>query len=221
VRPPKGHMWNYKDSGRESLPKGEYEPIQFTEGEMPTIEQITRLLQDEQALDITVVDLDLVGRRDVGMWAIIATVQSGGHGRRLGSLCTRTVDELKIPGVMTSMNGRKADDWVIARLGAIVIHLMTKTRRETMNLEALLMRPHDWMGPEDFPQYQDFWDGSEPPDFVLRSPKGVTATVEDQEKLLEAFDDNTDYDVERRLEIGSVAGDSDDEDITCKKKRKS
>ncbi|KAF4689609.1 hypothetical protein FOZ62_000835 [Perkinsus olseni] len=221
VRPPKGHMWNYKDSGRESLPEGEYEPIQFTEGEMPTIEQITRLLQDEQALDITVVDLDLVGRRDVGMWAIIATVQSGGHGRRLGSLCTRTVDELKIPGVTTSMNGRKADDWVIARLGAIVIHLMTKTRRETMNLEALLMRPHDWMGPEDFPQYQDFWDGSEPPDFVLRSPKGVTATVEDQEKLLDAFDDNTDYDVERRLEIGSVAGDSDDENITCKKKKKS
>lgn len=42
------------------------------------------------------VDLDLVGRRDVGLWAIIATVQSGGHGRRLASLCTRTVDELKV-----------------------------------------------------------------------------------------------------------------------------
>lgn len=30
VRPPKGHMWNYKDSGRDSLPAEEYEPIQFT-----------------------------------------------------------------------------------------------------------------------------------------------------------------------------------------------
>lgn len=102
-----------------------------------------------------------------------------------------------------------------------------------MNLEALLMRPHDWMGPEDFPQYQDFWDGesfrsvvvgyslagSEPPDFVLRSPKGVTATVEDQEKLLEAFDDKTDYDVERRLEIGRLGGDSEDEEVSpCEKK---
>ncbi|KAF4677530.1 hypothetical protein FOL47_000918 [Perkinsus chesapeaki] len=219
VRPPKGHMWNYKDSGRDSLPEEEYEPIQLTEGEMPTIEQITRLLQDEQALDITVVDLDLVGRRDVGMWAIIATVQSGGHGRRLGSLCTRTIEELKIPGVMTSMNGRKADDWVIARVGEVVIHLMTKTRRERMNLEALLMRPHDWMGPEDFPQYTDFWDGSEPPDFVSRSSKGVTATVEDQEKLLKAFDNENDYDIERRLEIGDLGDASDDDDDkSCKTK---
>lgn len=168
VRPPRGHVWDF-GSARHEIPR---EEVRLEQGRMPTMKQLLQILEQEHVADVTVIDLESCGRRDLGLFFIIATGQTGAHCERTGKLMARLIRKLEVPHIseVTYCWGSSSDCWVISHLGPLQLHILTQEMRERFRLESALMTPHDHFTPDAFPGY---FDGSStsPPPFVMEHLK--------------------------------------------------
>ena len=92
------------------------------------IELITHLLDEKKAQDITV--FDLKGCEYITDSVVIATAMAGKHSYAL-------LDHLKTE---LKKNGEVfySEDWLIADLGEIIVHIFTENTRKRFNLEEFL-----------------------------------------------------------------------------------
>ena len=134
VRPPRGHLWSVdsEDMNDDQSPVRDFE-----EGRFPEVDEIVHMLQDEKVNDLKTIDLDLCNRRDIGEWAIIGTVQSAAHGTRVGNLARRAINKLGLEHVRCFLNSIPGQEWVVVRLGPVIVHLMTPQDRSKYNLEEM------------------------------------------------------------------------------------
>ena len=135
VRPSKGHLWPATRADEQS--DSSSSSVEFESNKFPEIEEIVHLLRQEKVEDITTLDLELCGRRDIGEYAIVGTVSSYLHGDRVGSLARRAVMRLGLENVKCFSNAIPGQEWIVIRLGPVVVHLMTPADRLRYNLEAL------------------------------------------------------------------------------------
>lgn len=143
IRPRKGHLWdpdNLSGSGPESEFSEEPAP-EFVHGRFPQVDEIVHLLQQEKVTDISAIDLDLCNRRDIGEWAIVGTVQSAAHGDRVGNLARRKINALDLNNIKCFINAIPGQEWVVVRLGPVVVHLMTASDRKQYRLEDIYVTP--------------------------------------------------------------------------------
>jgi ribosome-associated protein len=95
---------------------------------------IARLLADHKGADVVV--LDLASQAGWTDYFVIATATSGTHLRSLA----RCADEYAAEGGMARLNrAAVADDeeWALADLGTVVVHVMTERARAFYELEKL------------------------------------------------------------------------------------
>lgn len=95
---------------------------------------LARVLAEHRAADVVVLDVStLAGWTD---YFVIGTATSGGHLRGLYRFVEEAVTELKLerfnrPSVADD------DEWLLADLGTVVVHLMTAHSRAFYELEKL------------------------------------------------------------------------------------
>ena len=136
VRPPRGHLWSSADSSTPSHTEEEENTYEFEAGgSFPEIEHIIHLLEREKVSNIISLDLELCGRRDIGEWALIGTVESATQGERVGNLARKSVNKLGLSNVKCFINAIPGQEWVVTRLGPVVLHLMTAADRQNYRLE--------------------------------------------------------------------------------------
>uniref|UniRef100_A0A0G4I4R9 Ribosomal silencing factor RsfS n=1 Tax=Chromera velia CCMP2878 TaxID=1169474 RepID=A0A0G4I4R9_9ALVE len=164
VRPSRDHLWDFGNVNRE-VPR---ETVQLQKGKVPSVDQVLRILEQERAMDVVVVNLEDCGRRDLGRYAVVATGQTPKHCKRLGRMMKRIFTETEIPHLDPRCYGSDAQEWHIAHCGPLLVHLLTSRARQAYNLEELWMRPHEHNGSADFPGYFDYLPG-EPPPFLYRN----------------------------------------------------
>ncbi|SIO73669.1 conserved Plasmodium protein, unknown function [Babesia microti strain RI] len=135
IRPPKNHVWEYG-----SVTTSEHrEHIVLQKGQIPTINDIIKILEQEHFVDSVAINLDECNRRDIGLYAIISTGKTFSHCRRVGRLLYRIFVDLEIPFVSQVSYARSSrkDQWIIAHLGPLHVYLMTQELREFYKLEEL------------------------------------------------------------------------------------
>eukprot|EP00371_Babesia_bovis_P003411 XP_001612058.1 hypothetical protein [Babesia bovis T2Bo] len=116
VSPGKHHLWDY-DTGAVSSRKS--------------------VTQSERIMHVSVVDMDSCNRRDQGMYCIVGTGATRSHCRRVGRLLYRVIVDLEIPFVSDTSYccHSRSDEWIVARLGPLCVHLMVKEVREKQSIE--------------------------------------------------------------------------------------
>lgn len=139
VRPERGFLWPIHE-GCDT--ESNTEIPTFEHGRFPSVEELVSFLEAENIGQIIPVDLESCGRRDIGEWAIIGTAKSAAHARRVGNLARRKINNLELDHVKCFMNtGIPGQEWVVTRLGSIVVHLMTETDRARYRLEDIYSVP--------------------------------------------------------------------------------
>ena len=88
---------------------------EFEQGVLPAPDRLAALLRREQARDVSVVDLEACGRRDVGQVALVATCTTPRHCRRLGLLVETVVNGLGLGRIHPHCLGERDDTWVVRR----------------------------------------------------------------------------------------------------------
>ncbi len=91
----------------------------------------------EQGKDITLVDLEELGRGDLAKWGIIMTGFSSRHLYRVAQNFTKAIKEIDIPDYISEYRiyGRKDDDWIMVESKDIMIHMFTEESGEDVALE--------------------------------------------------------------------------------------
>jgi ribosomal silencing factor RsfS len=139
VRPPRGYLWPVESEeagANQNQNESSESSSSFIPGIFPSIEDIVSFLERESVKDVVHIDLENCGRRDIGEWAIIGTVKSATHGSRVGSLARRKINQLNLENIKCFMNATvPGQEWVVTRLGPVVLHLMTESDRENYKLE--------------------------------------------------------------------------------------
>jgi ribosomal silencing factor RsfS len=139
VRPEKGSLWS---ASGDPLHSEFAEEVKFEKGRFPSIDEICHFLSLEKIQAILPVDLELCGRRDIGEWAIIGTAQSSTHARRVGNRLRSMINELDLLQIKCFINaGIPGQEWVVTRLGSVVLHLMTSADRQNYKLEDIYTTP--------------------------------------------------------------------------------
>lgn len=136
VRPRRGHLWPVSDQETSESSGDKNNEFEY-DGVFPRIEEFSEFLAREQVVDILTVDLGLCGRRDIGEWAVIGTVKSFQQAERVGSLVRRAVNKLSLANIKTFINALHGQEWVVVRVGPVVVHLMTAEDRARYALEQL------------------------------------------------------------------------------------
>ncbi|KAK2196326.1 Nucleotidyltransferase superfamily [Babesia duncani] len=133
IVPNKGHLWDYMS---DSLARPT-QRIELHHGQMPTIEQIVTILEQQRMRDIETIDFNLVNRRDQGLYCILATGTTNAHCRRVGRLLYRTLADLNVPFISKACYcyNRRSCEWIIARLGPLVVHLVTDQVKSRYSLQ--------------------------------------------------------------------------------------
>lgn len=139
VRPLRGHLWpvSATDNDLETSESSEDNDEFENNGVFPRIEKFEELLAREQVGDILTVDLGLCGRRDIGEWAVIGTVKSFLQAERVGNVVRRAVHKLGLANIKTFINALHGQEWIVVRVGPVVVHLMTAEDRAKYALEQL------------------------------------------------------------------------------------
>lgn len=139
VRPQRGFLWPVDDPHE---PEETTESSSFVAGRFPSIEELVSFLEAENIQQIITVDLEYCGRRDIGEWALIGTAKSAAHARRVGNIARRKINKLDLAHIKCFMNTAvPGQEWVVTRLGPVVIHLMTETDRAKYRLEDIYSVP--------------------------------------------------------------------------------
>jgi len=162
VRPSRGYLWPV-DAGscgshaeNPEDDESRSESLSFEPGEFPSIENIVALLESENVTNVTPIDLELCERRDIGEWAVVGTVQSAAHGSRVGNLARRKINELGLEHIKCFMNTAiPGQEWVVTRLGHVVLHLMTQTDRDKYKLEDMYINKSEYVDEEQIERLVD------------------------------------------------------------------
>ncbi|CDR97400.1 hypothetical protein, conserved [Babesia bigemina] len=135
VSPGKHHLWDYNTS-EVSAPRRN---VHLRKGEMPTLQQVVEILEQERMSNVVVVDMDSCNRRDQAMYCIVATGMTKAHCRRVGRLIYRAIVDLEVPFVSRTAYccHSRNDEWIVARLGPLCVHLLVKEVRERQSIEDL------------------------------------------------------------------------------------
>ena len=97
------------------------------------VDRITTLLEDKKGEDIEVFDLE--GKDYIVDKVIIVSAMIGKHSF---ALLDHLKSELKSQGEIFYATEEESEDWVIADLGDIMIHIFTPNHRKKFNLEEFL-----------------------------------------------------------------------------------
>lgn len=97
------------------------------------VQKITHLLDEKKAQDIEI--FDLKNKDYIVDYVIIATSMVGKHSF---SLLDMLKTELKPLGETFYSTDEENEDWVIADLGDIMVHIFTQNHRKKFNLEEFL-----------------------------------------------------------------------------------
>lgn len=97
------------------------------------IQIITKLLEDKKGEDIEL--FDLRGKDYITDFVIIVTALVGKHSY---ALLDTLKTELKAKGEIFYGTDEESEDWIIADLGDIMIHIFTENHRKKFNLEEFL-----------------------------------------------------------------------------------
>ena len=136
VRPEKGKLWPISpDEGTDDTSSASSGFAGSTT--FPSIEEIVNMLRSEHVEDICPIDLELAGRRDIGEYALIGTVRSHAHGDRVARIARKAVQSLNLENIACFSNAAPGQEWIVVRLGPVVVHLMTGADRERYHLEDL------------------------------------------------------------------------------------
>lgn len=108
----------------------------------------------EQAKDISLLDMEELGRKDLPKWAIILSGYSTRHLYRMGQNLKKALEETDIPDLRNppKMYGRKDDDWILLECKDIMVHMFTEEARDDIDLE------YKWKNPvsdEAVKEYED------------------------------------------------------------------
>lgn len=142
VRQRRGHLWPV--DGNSEKTHEDTESWQFQAECLHA--NIVSSLEQQDIVNIVSIDLDKCSRRDIGEWAIVCTMRTSAHGTRVAGLLRRqirTVDNVKC-----FINAVPDQQWIVVRVGPIVIHFMTKEDRDKYTLETMYMTEGS---PIDFP----------------------------------------------------------------------
>lgn len=135
-RPSRKYLWPVEETDST-----ENESFAFRKtGMFPDIDEIVHFLEHEKAVDIAPIDLTLHSRRDVGEWAIIGTMQSADHAKRVGNTIRKHVQGLKLENIVCFINAVPEQEWVVVRMGPVILHLMTKSDRALYALEDMYLQ---------------------------------------------------------------------------------
>ncbi|GFE53522.1 oligomerization domain, putative [Babesia ovis] len=128
VSPGKHHLWDYDTTNVSSTRR----TIHLSKGQMPTLQQIVDILEQERIMNVSVVDMDSCNRRDQAMYCIVGTGTTRAHCRRVGRLIYRAIVDLEVPFVSETSYccHSRSDEWIVARLGPLCVHLMVKEVRQ-------------------------------------------------------------------------------------------
>ncbi len=96
-------------------------------------EFISARLDDEQAEDVTVIDL--TGKSEIADRMVIASGRSARHVGAIADKLLRSLKEAGVPGV--KVEGQPACDWVLIDSGDIIVHLFRPEVRAFYNLERI------------------------------------------------------------------------------------
>lgn len=98
---------------------------------------VTSSLDDDKALDVTVIDLE--GKASITDYLVIA---SGTSQRQIGAMAEHLLQKVKSQGVTSvAVEGATQCDWVLIDVGDVVVHLFRPEVRSFYALERL------WGGP--------------------------------------------------------------------------
>lgn len=133
--PSKHHLWDYTTNDIY-VPK---KTIHLHKNKMPTLQDIVDILEQERMTNIAVVDMDSCNRRDQSMYCIVATGTTRSHCRRVGRMLYRVIVDLEVPFVSATSYccSSRSDEWIVARLGPLCVHLMVQQVRDKQSIEQL------------------------------------------------------------------------------------
>ena len=106
----------------------------------------------EQGKDISLVDLEELGRQDLPRWGIILTGFSSRHIHRMAQNLVKAFEDIEIPELMNppKLYGRKDDDWILVECKDIMVHMFTEESRDEIDLE------HKWRSKFTDEELQDW-----------------------------------------------------------------
>ena len=96
-------------------------------------ERISKILSDKKGEEIEV--FDLIGRDYIVDYVVIATSMAGKHSM---ALIDSLKSELKPLGERFFATDEENEDWIVADLGEIMVHIFTENHRKKFNLEEFL-----------------------------------------------------------------------------------
>ncbi|WP_343869340.1 ribosome silencing factor [Caenispirillum bisanense] len=96
------------------------------------VELVESVLEDSKAEDVIVIGL--AGKSSIAEYMVIA---SGRSSRQVASAAEHLVEKLKAVGLMPSVEGKAAGDWVLVDAGDVVVHLFRPEVRAFYNLEKM------------------------------------------------------------------------------------
>ncbi|MEX1081145.1 MAG: ribosome silencing factor [Halofilum sp. (in: g-proteobacteria)] len=97
------------------------------------VERIVDALDDLRAVDV--VTIDVRGKTSITDLLVIA---SGTSERHVRSLADRVTERVKEGGVRPlGTEGESGGDWVLVDLGEVIVHVMSREKRDFYNLEKL------------------------------------------------------------------------------------
>lgn len=97
------------------------------------ISAIVALLEEKKGEDIFIADMS--EREYLVEFVIIATAMAGKHSY---ALLDYLKTELKERGVVFYATDEESEDWLIADLGDVMVHIFTQNHRAKFNLEEFL-----------------------------------------------------------------------------------
>jgi ribosomal silencing factor RsfS len=152
IRKPRGYQWDTSNDSHTTDSSQEDSDLSIFDSFSPSlnIENIVRFLSAHKLTDILPIDLEQCNRRDVGEWAVIGTVVSAVHASKAANELRKEVAELKLENIICTINAIPGQDWVVARVGPIVVHLMTAEQRLKYALEDIYSSSNSGLPAEGF-----------------------------------------------------------------------
>lgn len=97
------------------------------------VQAVVALLEDKKGEDIFIADMR--EREYLVEFVIIVTAMAGKHSY---ALLDYLKSELKSRGVVFYATDEESEDWLIADLGDVIVHIFTQNHRAKFNLEEFL-----------------------------------------------------------------------------------
>ena len=91
----------------------------------------------EQAKDITLLDLEELGRKDLPRHGIILTAYSSKHMYRMAQNLVKALKEINIPDLLNppALHGRRDDEWIMVTCKEFMINMFLEESRLEIDLE--------------------------------------------------------------------------------------